>query len=285
MPRKSYARPAKKVYGKKKYSNKVKTSTKKTLNPVLKRAIKAEISKNIENKMTISATGSGSILTISATTTTPPVYSYAVYSPFTDGNILNMTQGVANNQRIGNVIKIKRWVVKGTVYFDPNAITTVFPNQAFGQSQGYVDLYFGRRLDMSQTVADTLDNFYQDGATAVTPQGLIVERLFSVNKDQYKIYWHRRFKIGDTGTATYSNNDYKLNQEFGFDVCKYVCKNKIVKYDDNNPVPSDALIQSLSLWGTFTQPNKDISALSDENYTAYSPVRLQVTSYIEYEDA
>jgi len=285
MPRKSYAKPTKRTY-KKKYSNKVKTSTKKTLNPYLKRAIKAEISKNIENKLTLSATGTGSILTVDVVADGfggfTPNYTYAVYNPFTDGNILNMMQGTANNQRIGNQIKIKRWVLKGTVYLDPNA-TDFGTTSAFGQAQGYIDVYFGRRLDMSQPVAVTLDELYQDGSASVTPEGLLVERLYAINRDKYKIYWHRRFKVGESGTI--GNNDYKLNREFGFDICKYVCKNKIIKYDDAVTQPSDALVQSLSFFATITQPNLDVVPVTTEASTSYSPVRMQVNSYIEYEDA
>lgn len=280
--RKTYRKTYKKATGKGKAKPKRKVYA-KMQNKTVRSIVKKEIARNVENKITANDAVEQSILSVLSNPSGGGVntLTYVVINPVANG-LLNMTQGVDVVSRIGNKIKLKRFVIKGTVYYDPQAT----PSIAFPQSQGYVDVYFGRLLNMAGTISSQLPNFYQNGNTSTAPYCALIERCSRVNKDLYKIYWHKRFKIGNTGTSTISNNDYSLNREFGLDVCKLVCKNKIVKYEDNTPTPNDALLHSLCLFATFSMPNENMPLTGLANSTTYySPVKIAVNSYCEYEDA
>lgn len=254
--------------------------------------VKKVVAMNIENKISNNVQSSASIISIPVASGTANV-NYYVSNPYTDG-LFTLQQGTGQSQRIGNTIKLKRWVIKGSLYYDP-AFNTSENLAVFPQQQMYVDLYFGRRLNMTDTVTDSLTDLYQNGATDISPAGMIEERTYSINKDEYKIYWHRRYKIGANpvaqvtgGNPGIGNNDYSLNKEFGFDVCKLVCKNKKLKFDSDTDVATanDALVSSLTLWAVGTMPNNNLGTISlTEDFTFYSPARIQTTSYIEYEDA
>lgn len=281
-----------------KYSkSKSKRTTKKTTSKVpqaVKLYVKKETAKNIENKYTGSVGGTGSVLTVTYDSGSPPVGSTLDYFLFNaqQSGLFSMIQGVQQNQRLGNTIKLKRWVIKGSVYYDPNY--TVDNNDGgFTQAQGYVDVYFGRPKNMVNQIQPQLTGLYQDGSSALTPSCQLTERLYSINQDQYKVLWHKRYKIGSAGSgpggtnsSPIVNNDYKLNHEFGFDVCKLCCKNKILRYDDNTTNPEDALVSSLYVWATFTMPNQNLDLnAGGAGAVKYSPVKMAVQSYAEYEDA
>ena len=256
----------------------------------IKTLVKKEIARNVENKITVNASTEQSILAVNYNTSLMKyITDYISWAPQGDGDVLTIQQGTAQDQRIGNKIKLKRWVVKGSVYYDPNAFTGALYDEYFQQAQGFVDIYFGRQLNMGNVVPGNLQDLYQNGGTTFTPTGALLERTYSINKDEYKIYWHKRYKIGAASTLSgyqTSNNDYKLNQEFGFDICKLVCKNKVLKYSDSTNTPEDQLVSSLTLWATFTCPSTNIQyTYTAEDNTAYSPAKISVTSYAEYEDA
>lgn len=269
----------------------------KTMPKVNKKAVqtivKREIARNVENKTTGCINASNSILNcdtdISGNIT---AFNYFVFNPVNSG-VLTISQGVDSASRIGNQIKLKRYVIKGTIYYDPDI--TYSQSALAPQTQGYIDLYLGRPLNMDNTITNQLTGLYQNGNMTFTPQGQILDRTYSINKDYYKIYWHKRYKIGMAGFSSVSanngyinNNDYKLNVEFGLDVCKLVCKNKIVKYNDNSNIPQDSLLDSLCLFAVGTFPNYDVPITGgglSPSTTLYFPVRTQVSSYCEYEDA
>lgn len=267
-------------------TKKVKRSvrrTKKVSEPV-KSYIKKELAKNIENKVSINVDYSGSILTLQSDSNSLVTYNYGIFNPYAN-NQFAINQGVAMNERIGNRIKLKKWILKGTIYADPNAQSIYFP-----QSLGYIDYYLGRKNNLTEQVDTQLEYLYQNGPTAITPTAQLEERLYSINKDQWKIYYHKRVKIGFSApTTSYNlvspNNDYKLNHEFKIDICKLVCKNHVIKYEDANNTAEDALLQSLTMFATITMPSEDPLSTLPPDTTAYSPVRWYCTSYIEYEDA
>lgn len=274
-------------------TKKVKRSvrrTKKVSEPV-KSYIKKELAKNIENKVSINVDYSGSILTVQSDNNNLITYNYGIFNPYAN-NQFAINQGVAMNERIGNRIKLKKWIMKGTIYVDPLAPPTA--GSTFPLSLGYIDYYLGRKNNLTEQITTDLEFLYQNGPAANTPTGQLEERLYPINRDEYKIYYHKRVKIGQStyfGTGTpvpyvMPNNDYKLNHEFKIDICKLVCKNHIIKYDDANSTAEDALLQSLTMFATFTMPSADVDPTSQPaNSTAYSPVRWYLTSYIEYEDA
>lgn len=286
---------AKKTNAKNKRSyRKRKTATNKatTKDKTIRTIVKSEVAKNIENKISSTISTSSSIYTVLTAPDAGPTYEYFAWN-FNTNNLFSIQQGTEQNQRVGNKIKIKRWIVKGTCYFDPlytsNILigenTTTYPPCA------YVDIYLMRPLNTNDSFQLSLPAFYQNGNQVMNPQGQIIERTYAINKDAYKVYWHKRFKVGaqmnpTSGAFGMSNNDYKFNHEFGFDICKYVCKNKFIKYQDNNTQVEDSLIDSLTLVATCTYPNVDpnYNSITTEQ-TFYSPGKIQCSSYFEYEDA
>jgi len=251
--------------------------------------VKAEIARDIENKVTQTGSVSNSVLTIQTNGEgNEPDYSFFNWAPATAaGGVLNISQGVDSQTRVGNKIKLKRWVIKGTCYYDPAG--TISATNGWQQSQGYINIYFGRTNNINNIVTDTLDYFYQNGSNTITPLGEIIERTYGVNHDYYKIYWHKQFKIGantnNGDNINYGNNDYSLNHEFGFDVCKLCTKNLIVKYNDMSDIPQDGLFNSLFLFATYTSPNTNPVVNASTTTTLYAPARIIASSYVEYEDA
>jgi hypothetical protein len=120
--------------------------------------------------------------------------------------------------------------------------------------------------------------------------------LNPLNKDYYKVYYHRRFKMGAASDRkTYdndaaenqhaANNDFKLSQTFGFDVCKYILKNKHLKYNDYSETtsifpPDNGDVLNLTLWATYTPQTGQSTGASSK--TLYN---IDCLTYAEYEDA
>jgi len=84
-----------------------------------------------------------------------------------------------------------------------------------------------------------------------------------------------------------ANNDFKLAQTFGFDVCKYILKNKPLKYDDYATTgttykpPDNADVLNLTMWATFTPQSGQATSTG----TSASLYHLDCLTYAEYEDA
>jgi len=250
------------------------------------------IASNVENKYTNTLTYNDGV----ARTDAASAYSFFTWSPGQDATgsrLFNLENGLGEGNRIGNDIKLKRWIIKGIIQ-PVRTATDVLVNS----NVGYVDVYFGKLMKNTTQVANTLSRLYQNGNTATTPACKSTDMLNPLNKDTYKVYYHRRFKMGaasdpDTysGTAATAaehpaSNDFKLSQTFGFDVCKYILKNKQLKYDDGlttaSPFipPNNADIVNLTLWATYTPQTGQATGVSSRSL--YS---IDALSYAEYEDA
>jgi len=168
---------------------------------------------------------------------------------------------------------------------------------------GYVDIYFGKYTLNTSYVDAELQKFYQSGATDITPSGTTQEQLYNVNRDLYKIYYHKRFKMGanstsHSGTAPNENspqsNGFGLTRSFGFDVCKYVLKNNTLKFDEATTTALDANMENLTLWAVFHPAAGNVGLTTI--YPVFSPYpattslqtsfyEINAMSYFEFEDA
>lgn len=290
--RRGVAKPKKTIFKKRIYRKKMPVVS---VNAV-KTMVKKEIAGNIENKFTITRAYQAPVGNVQ-NTGIPNVYNYTFYvwcpsaqTSATTQQLFNIPQGTAQNNRIGNSIKIKRWIIKGMI--SPN----VFGNLAPYTALGYVDIYFGRLRLNTKDVTNQLSDLYQNGGSSTTPSMSQTDILLPLNKDIYKVYYHRRFKTGTSGVNAAStllplasepvNNDYKLTHTFGFDVCKYICKDRKVTFSDTNNTPLDVDLASLTLWATFTP----FTGQAFNNTTAVGGLlptymNLTATTYAEYEDA
>lgn len=258
-------------------SNAKSVPVKKTIQTMIKK----EIAKNIENKYTGTVIQEQSVLQLQVEDSTP-TYTWFTFNPYNQ-TMFQLASGTDQNERIGNKIKLKRYVIKGSVFYDYNY--DLSNNPYYLGSQMYVDVYIGRLNNEGQVQSD-LPGLLQQGPTTHTPVGQLSERTMSVNRDDYKVYWHKRFKVGNTLQA--SNNDYSLNEDFGVDLCKLCCKNKILKYSDEadtNNDPNDSLISSLTMWAVGTSPTGDITTDAQITLNVFSPVKIVASAYAEYEDA
>lgn len=307
-PRKSPRTPRGKYTPRKNYSKKAPMAT-------FAKRVQSIISRNIENKYTSTATYRADVSTLTRTCTvvSPVAYTDAlanyVWAP---GNgvtgMFAISQGTNIQQRIGNKIKLKRWVIKGLIQpnptFDDVPPLVGFPGICTNSFCGYVDLYFGRRMDNQQPVGNDLNKFYQNGSLDITPQGKAEENLYRMNKDLYKVYWHRKFKMGTgvgfTGSGPSLNydaqptvpgaNGYTLTKSFGFDITKYVLKNKVICYDESEVVPQNADMDNLSLWAIYHPAAGDFAGVSNFSGVGQTSVnksfyQISALSYAEYEDA
>jgi len=248
------------------------------------RIVKSVVAKNVENKMTTVAQAVAPVCSISSLGV---INWYNLRDWHT--NVWRLFQGAGQSQRIGNKIKMKRWIIKGQI--QPN-----FPGIAFTESlflnrsyQGYLTLFFGRRKDIGN-IDGSLFQLLDNGSSALAPAGTSTEMLLPINTDVYKVYWKKTFKMGaaygpNASVQQSPNNEFNLTRTFGFDVCKYILKNRILCYNDTDQTTSDRDLQRLAVWaiwrpaiGSLSNPNIGVG-LTNSFYD------INLTSYGEYEDA
>lgn len=157
------------------------------------------------------------------------------------GSFMNIQQGTAQNQRIGNEIKAVKATLKLHVYPLPYDLTyNSTPRPIIVQIIIYYD-----KLNPS-ILPTTMPNFFQNGSSSTDPNtlGLPVDILKSVNTDRYKVFSRRKIKVGYsavTGTGNsatsqyHSNNDFNVFSTYSIDYTKYM--NKRIKYNDNASEP------------------------------------------------
>jgi len=147
------------------------------------------ISSNIENKFTATIKYNDAVARAVDT-----AYTFFKWTPGADATgsrLFNIDINAKQDGRIGNVIKLKRWIIKGLIQ-PVKTSTTIMTNSYIG----YVDVYFGKLLKNTEPVANTLVKLYQNGAQAEAPTCLSTDMLNPLNKDRYKVYYHKRFKMG-----------------------------------------------------------------------------------------
>jgi len=238
------------------------------------------IAGNVENKKTVTYNNSLAVCRIDQTTT-PEWYLQKDWNV----KLFTISQGVSVQQRIGNQLKLKRWVIKGQIAPTTNNQTITCLNNTLC---GHVDVYFGRLLN-NEEISNTLTNFLDSGSSSTNPTGKQDQIFRPVNKDEYKIYWHKRFKMSPSqnqitpagNNSVLSNNGFSLIRTFGFDVCQYICKNAIIKYNDSDNDPNNDMIRRLALWATWTPAIGDMGTNGVNNHF----YNINLCAYAEYEDA
>lgn len=254
------------------------------------------IASNVENKYTNTIQTTLPVLTIAGFSAQPTTYTHLIWSPGTTTyGLWDISQGTAINERVGNSIKIKKWILKGIIQPDPSFVGVASVNNNSNApmgntTTGYVDVYFGRLLNNLQPPPTTLENFYQNGAVDITPISQNVETLYRVNTDLYKVYFHKRFKMstGNVGTTTTNlnfpqSNDFNMTRTFGFDITKYILKNKMLKYDELVSFPQNSDIQNLTCWAIWHPATGNPVLPSGVQQSSFYSINL--LSYGEYEDA
>jgi len=235
------------------------------------------ISRNVENKMTTSYSNTSTVCSV-ASLANPVWYLQKDWNT----KVFTIAQGVQEAQRIGNQIRLKKWVIRGLIHPVDNT-----SNILLNTSQGYVDIYFGR-LNTNGELSSSLPNLLDNGNTSEAPSGTMAQIFRRVNKDEYKIYYHKRFKVSPansvSGQQTTINNDFGLVKTFGFDVCKHICKSAVIKYNDSDNDPNNDMIRRLALWATWTPAIGNMGTNSNPQTLSHY-YNISIQSYADYEDA
>jgi len=186
----------------------------------VKAYVKRTISSNIENKIHVDYATNQNIVTAAGGTN------------FTHRGLLPaLSQGVTANQRIGNEVKVKSAIVRGSLnLLLYNAITNPNPVPA------YVMVWIVRSKLKNQlfSSSNAPNDFFDIGNSAVGPQGNLLDTMFPINKQSWICYYKRKFKIG-AGVTTGGNisgnpDNSSFCQSFYINYTKHLKK---LKYDDS----------------------------------------------------
>jgi len=191
---------------------------------------------------------------------------------------LDIAQGTASNERVGQNITVKKGDVR--LYFVPNGYNTTYnyePQPMILQ----VFIGYDRTTGNGQPSA-TLPNFFLSDGGATAPSGQAIDTFKKINRSRYAVFNRRTYKIGNAeyfGTANaptqqyYTNNDFKYNIKTSFDYTKHLIKT--VKYPrggtDNTPNT-----RQLWMWWMIC-PANGLATTSSRNITVNAECCLQYT--------
>lgn len=266
-----------KSYRKIPFKRNYKSYAKKKGPSPIKRIIRSEIARSVENK-TQQYFNTGRSLTT----------SYDAPGNFDTNNVfpvglditnLIVSQGVGQGQRVGNTIKTRKLMFKGTVFpLGYDAITNTQPVP----QQIKMWIFYDKILPTQNPTPRGNGDFFQNGSGTATFSNTLMDMWRPHNKDRYVVLATRVFKVGYEdfegaggvqAQGWMSNNDFKMNQNFSIDLTKHYPK--IVKFNDNQFLPT-----TRGLW-CMIQP---VWANGGLNTNAYS-CRMQYMLDYTYEDA
>lgn len=215
----------------------------KTFKKVVRRIAKSEVHRMVEDKEfvtpVIGDTPGGS----------PTAFGNAAFETnniidVTDETLSKITQanGLTQNGRIGNRIKLKSCVLRGTLF--PNADQNMAT---------YVKIWVvsarDRPNDASLANIRSIcgGSFFKTspGTTSGAMSGQLIDLCRTLNEDQLQLYTSRVFKLGfqtspNSTIGVAANNDFKLSHMFKIYLGRYMNKNVI--YNDTTADPRNKKI-------------------------------------------
>jgi len=199
------------------------------------------------------------------------------------GAFLNIAQGVADNQRIGNRIRVVSNKIRYSLVPLPyNATTNVSP-----QPQEVVMWFF---RDKTQPTSNSLNvstvlgpggDILNHGNADAGLYGDLTDYMYVLNKDKYTYLTHRRFKLGfstngGTGVSnayqSFANNDFKMNYSGEIDLTRYTPKEIVWEDTNTNPQSKNilCLIQVVAADGQTNATTALTCSLTMVNEMKYS---------------
>ena len=238
------------------------------------RIAKQVVSRQAETKMVQYFSTGLDILPSSATGFPVSIQPVSPYTGF-----LEIAQGVGQGQRVGNRIKLKSLTMKGTIWPLPyNASSN--PNPVPTQ---VVLWFFVQRTSMTTTPAN-LTQFLQEGDTSRGLQNNLSDLVSTVNKDVYRLFARRVFKVGyagygGTGTQpafqAFANNDFKLNHNFRVNLTRHAIKT-VIYSDATSNIP-----RTRGIWCVAQAIAADGSAMANN----IVPCKMSYELSCTYEDS
>lgn len=196
-----------------------------------------------------------------------------------------IVQGVGENGRIGNSVKLKKLFLRGYMSIYPqNTLSVITNSQAIEQvGQWNVRLFIGKLKNAisSPTTLD-FDKLLRTGA-AQSPfnSSTSLSLLRTVNTEYFTVYYDKIHKIGiqsgnNVSVATgFHNNDYKLSKFIKLNLTKFM-KKTLIFNDDGNNNPSNT---ALYMWAGL------VDSIGSQYSSPDALVQLSYDLEFSYEDA
>lgn len=238
-----------------KTATKVRKAIRRAKRAPLRKMIKAEIHRQIENKtiQTVSA-----IYIPTTTDNTSGVQINNAIIRLTPSSTLSyqIAQGDGQGQRSGNQITTRKMVIRGVMTAEPYDVA---------QNPGPVPVVVRMHLMYDKRTPNGIDpsnnnevnptpqspnnDFFQFGNTVTGFQGTNLDQMQTINTDRYAVLASKTFKIGyqrydGTTTSTnataaqqfYTNNDFKMQVPLRWNVTKHMPKK--IKFNDASTSPN-----------------------------------------------
>lgn len=142
-----------------------------------------------------------------------------------------ITQGSADGDRIGDKIRVKSFNLRGYVNLDSARAN----DEGYLKNPMLVKMFVGRRIDTITnpntyvgTSTQGFEDFFRDGPLYLEPSNEPPDMYRYVNKDVYRIYATRFFKIGmsapsnNPADSNQWNNDFKFSKNFNISLSKHI---------------------------------------------------------------
>lgn len=192
----------------------------------VKKYVKREIHRNIENKEIITYTSNQTLNTGTAG---------AAMTNF--GLIPSISQGTANNARIGDAIRIRRGTVTGTVHLKPYD-ATMNPRPMPVYVKIWTVRLLSTKTQLSALTSGATDYFFKGNGTNLPPQGNLLDLDLPINQEKYRVLGRPRIvRLGVTGWSTlgpaYTQSWYdnsSMTARFSFNWGKYT--RKMLKFSE-----------------------------------------------------
>lgn len=206
--------------------------------PALKKMIRREISRNIESKTVQHYDYDQRLYGVNNVS----FQTDNIFPLGPDPGSLIVTQGVTQSQRIGNVVKTKKLMFKGT--FVPLPYDGTFNPQP-QPVQLTMWIFYDKTNPVAVPTPTASNDFFQNGAASKGFQNDLTDNWSPVNTDRYRVLLRRNFKLGFAQFAgsgasvtnqNFANNDFKLNCNFSINLTKYYPK--MVKFNDGTTTPT-----------------------------------------------
>lgn len=260
--RRFYRRPARKYLRKRKAIGKRRTA----VSSRIKKYVKKEIHRNIENKEKINYAANTQVQSGDAATCTYPM-------------IIATAQGVDEFGRIGN----QNRVVKGTYKICFNLLpydATSNPNVQPTWVKVWVVKDLKNNGQLTTLDATAYANFFRGNGTGLPMQGTPLDTTLDVNKDYFRVLYSRMFKLGTASnlsggypsTANFADNS-PVAKQLTINWAKWVKKQ--LKYND-----SSTQCQNDNLYLVIQAVSADGSASNGKRL-----IEIHYTNSMHYEDA
>jgi len=210
----------------------------------LRRLIRRELSRQVENKAVQYFNYDTRLYSVAGAN-----FATNNILPCGPSAIMPITPGTGQGNRVGNSIRTKKLMFKGTLV--PLAYEATF-NPVPMPVQIRMVIFYDKLDPMTVPNPTAANDFFQNGSGVKGFANDLVDMWTPVNTDKYRILTTRTFKLGNadysgTGSSTvshyFANNDFKMNANFSINLTKYYPK--VVKFNDATTTPSNRNIYAM----------------------------------------